>query len=379
MQPSPSDHTPSWQMKAPSAWWVSTSLQESGWRESSQNIDSPACACSKLIVNFSWSTEGVSLNNISALWFNPTHTTSFFFLHAWVNSYACQSACCSAGLCVAAAVVHKECANMCVCQPLTLCSFPSKLIWLLTRLDGKGPGARSAHSISRWESPLCCHHKAFLLTGHAQWATPHTAPPPPPPPFLPGPVWTSQSEVAVALSLVSHLTFKARHGDSRLTGEEGRRGVFFLKALWVAGLICHSLFPLCALALSQACNDPAPHTQGHRRLHNGFAIKRRFNTIFYSWLLHNELTADKISLKYVCALDAQIYKPIQKEELVQRTIRKWIIFVTESFNYVIHKLFGPIKTKIDMNLNYFKSQMFAGKEKKEVCNQRWNPVLWRCK
>lgn len=29
------------------------------------------------------------------------------------------------------------------------------------------------------------------------------------------------------LSLVSHLTFKERHGDSRLTGEEGRRGVFF--------------------------------------------------------------------------------------------------------------------------------------------------------
>ena len=177
-------HPPSWQMKAPSAWWVSGSLQESGWRESSQNIDSPACACSELIVNFSWSMEGVSLNNISALWFNPTRTIFFFlffFLHAWVNSYACQSACCSAGLCVAAVVVHKGCVNMCVCQPLTLCSFPSKLIWLLTRLDGKGPGARSAHSISRWESPLCCHHKAFLLTGHAQWATPHTAPPPPPP------------------------------------------------------------------------------------------------------------------------------------------------------------------------------------------------------
>lgn len=75
-----------------------------------------------------------------------------------------------------AVVVQKECVNVCVrvCQPLTLCSFRSKLIWLLTRLDGKGPGARSAHSISRWESPLCCHHKAFLLTGHAQWATPHT-------------------------------------------------------------------------------------------------------------------------------------------------------------------------------------------------------------
>lgn len=54
------------------------------------------------------------------------------------------------------------------------------------------------------------------------------------------------------LSLVSHLTFNARHGDSRLTGGgRGGEGGVFLRALWVAGVICHSLFPLCALAVSQ--------------------------------------------------------------------------------------------------------------------------------
>ncbi|XP_029376893.1 translocase of outer mitochondrial membrane 20 isoform X3 [Echeneis naucrates] len=67
-------------------------------------------------------------------------------------------------------------------SPLVHPRTTNKLIWLLSRLDGKGPGARSVHCISRWESPLCCHHTAFLLTGHAQWATPHTPPTPSLPP-----------------------------------------------------------------------------------------------------------------------------------------------------------------------------------------------------
>lgn len=149
-------------------------------------------------------------------------------------------------LCVPAVVVHKECVNMCVRQPLTLCSFHSKLIWLLTRLDGKGPGARSAHCISRWESPLCCHHTAFLLTGHAQRATPHATPPFPPRACLNQSVGGGSG----AFAFFSHLTFKASHEDSGVDGEEeGRRASFFLKALWVAELICHSLFPLTGFAL----------------------------------------------------------------------------------------------------------------------------------
>lgn len=164
-------------------------------------------------------------------------------------------ACCIAGLCVAA-VVHEGFVNTCVCvcapRLLTLCSLHSKLIRLLSRLDEKGPRARGAHCISRWESPLCSHHTAFLITGHAQWAAPRTPP-------LPPRACLNQSVRgggggggggAALPSLVSHVTFKARRGDSRLTGEEGRRGVF-LQALWATGLICHSLFPLCAFAQSQ--------------------------------------------------------------------------------------------------------------------------------
>lgn len=107
------------------------------------------------------------------------------------------------------------------------------------------------------------------------------------------------------LSLVSHLTFKARRGDSRLTREEGRRGVF-LKALWVAGLICHSLFPLCALALSQPSERGM---QPLRALHvelaeasQWFAIRvdltHNLSPSVYtnnSWLLDYKLTADKES------------------------------------------------------------------------------------
>lgn len=76
----------------------------------------------------------------------------------------------------------------------------------------------------------------------------------------------------MALSLVSHLTFKARHGDSGLTGSEGRRGVFFRKALWVAGLICHSLFPLCALALSQPSERHATTQRLARRAARGLTM-----------------------------------------------------------------------------------------------------------
>lgn len=152
---------------------------------------------------------------------------------------------------------------MCVHQPLTLYSFHSKLIWLLTRLDGKGLGARSAHYINRWESPLCCHHMVFLLTGHAQRATPHTHTHNPPSSqglFEPASQMWQWLHVC-ALSLFSHLTFTDRHGDSRGGTEEGC--FLFLKALWVAGLICHSLFPLCfcpVTALWEACNNPVPCT-----------------------------------------------------------------------------------------------------------------------
>lgn len=91
------------------------------------------------------------------------------------------------------------------------------------------------------------------------------------------------------LALVSHLTFKGRHGDSRLTGEEGRRGVF-LKALWVAGLICHSLFPLCALALSRPSERHATTLCLARRATRGFTMAcYQEEIIEFSTVYHHQL------------------------------------------------------------------------------------------
>lgn len=142
---------------------------------------------------------------------------------------------------------------------VSVCSLRSKLIWLLTRLDGKGPqGEKCTRSLSRWESPLCCHHKAFLLTGHAQWATPHTHPVL----LLPGPVWTSWAEAAalLLLSLLSHLTFKVRHGYSGLYGGVGgEEGCVCEKSFLGSGAVSHYLL----------CCSPKKSMQQHNILHAG--------------------------------------------------------------------------------------------------------------
>lgn len=84
------------------------------------------------------------------------------------------------------------CDYVCVCVSSWLCVH-STVNWSGCSVDWmeKGSGARSASlCISRWESPLCCHHIAFLLTGHAQWATPHIYAPPPSPSTFPPPAST---------------------------------------------------------------------------------------------------------------------------------------------------------------------------------------------
>lgn len=142
----------------------------------------------------------------------------------------------------------------CMRQPLTLCSFRSKLICLLTRLDGKRP--EGERCISRWESPLCCHHTAFLLTGHAQKATPHA--PATPIPFRACLNQSVRGGSGFFFSLFFFLPFDLQSQAMGTAGWQERKGggPFFLKALWVAELICHSWFPLWASPPSHALQLP---------------------------------------------------------------------------------------------------------------------------
>lgn len=97
---------------------------------------------------------------------------------------------------------------------------------------------------------------------------------------------------SLSLSL-SFLIWPSKIGMGTV-GWQGRRGVFFLNALWAAGLICHSLFPLCTFAPSQPCEKHAT-TQCLARIPS-----RNFTTV----RLSQEITVKPNSASSVCTINA---------------------------------------------------------------------------
>lgn len=226
-------------------------LQAFGWRKvariSARSRLSVACSEVKRrgFVNSSWSREGVSLNNISALWFNLCLTT---FSHAWVNSYACSPAAVQGS---ASLLLLSYIKNVCVCVSRWLCVH-STVNWSGCSLDWmeKGPG-REVHTPSADGRAHCVaitRHSSSLgmLSGPRPTHHHHHHHP-----LSSQGLFEPVSRRWQRCSLL-FLIWPSKPGVGTVGWQEGRKGggVFFRKALWVAGLICHSLFPLCALALS---------------------------------------------------------------------------------------------------------------------------------